>query len=96
MRWKILEQHGHGMQCPFYVVFQIIGSYFCLFDIKNQTIGIFFCVFLKAYNTLSKENLRFPRSNRYMHLLLRLSLKTLLDNLLLVDSIILQQFTSSD
>ena len=40
---EILREHkyGHDMPCPFYVVFQIIGSYFCLFDIKNQTIGIF-------------------------------------------------------
>ena len=37
----VLFVSGHGMPCPFYVVFQIIGSYFCLFDIKNQTIGIF-------------------------------------------------------
>ena len=39
---------------PFYVVFQIIGSYFCLFDIKNQAIS-FFMSFLKAYNTSAEE-----------------------------------------
>ena len=43
-----------GRPRPFYVVFQIIGSCFCLFDIKNQTIS-FFMSFLKAYNTSAEE-----------------------------------------
>ena len=39
---------------PFYVVFQIIGSYFCLSDIKNQTIS-FFVSFFKAYDTSAED-----------------------------------------
>ena len=39
---------------PFYVVFQIIGSYFYLSDIKNQTIS-FFVSFFKAYDTSAED-----------------------------------------
>ena len=45
---------GKDRPRPFYVVFQIIGSYFYLSDIKNQTIS-FFVSFFKAYDTSAED-----------------------------------------
>lgn len=78
------EQNKGGPR-PFYVVFQIIGSYFCLSDIKNQTIS-FFVSFLRHMIPLPKISSTFDITKESVFRYVVFFIKTLLDNLLLVAS----------